>query len=141
MRREYNEPRRLLPLPSTLLAETMYHAKLKAYPPARQSYFPRSVLQPARIALVAVVVLLFYLVSQLPTKTNAPIRHYDAVTVDRPAPTARGFGPLSESRIAMVTFTTEQKSFTHLSLKNKARRPPLSPLIRARAIADGREWQ
>ncbi|KAF2424229.1 hypothetical protein EJ08DRAFT_700824 [Tothia fuscella] len=31
-----------------------------------------------------------------------------------------GFRPLNESKFAIVTFTTEQKSFTHLSLKNKA---------------------
>jgi len=31
-----------------------------------------------------------------------------------------GFRPLNESKIAIVTFHTDQKSYTHLSLKNKA---------------------
>lgn len=44
----------------------------------------------------------------------------DVGEISKPARALPGFRPLNESRIAIVTFTTEQKSFTHLSLKNKA---------------------
>jgi len=99
----------------------MHHSNKNAYAPTRL-YIPRSILQPTRIALVACVLLLFFLL-HLNTRIPADLdRGNDLTTAaagfDMDAP---GFRPLNESRIALVTFTTEQKSFTHLSLKNKAR--------------------
>lgn len=84
-------------------------------------------LQPTRILLVVVVLLLFFILHL--SQSDAPARprnagakgaDVDALKVVKPQ-YAPGFRPLNGSKIAMVTFTTQEKSYTHLSLKNKYR--------------------
>lgn len=97
---------------------TMYHPTKKPYYSPVKHAFPRRCFDPSRIILVAIVLLLLFF---LRFESPAAITVTEAVReVSKPAAALPGFRPLSESRIAIVTFTTEQKSFTHLSLKNKA---------------------
>lgn len=108
----------LLVLFTLLMAiSTMYYSSKKPYSPVK-SAFPRRYLDPSRIVLVAIVLLLifFFRFESIETTTVTD----DVREIFRPAPALPGFRPLNESRIAIVTFITEQKSFTHLSLKNKA---------------------
>ncbi|KAE9974865.1 hypothetical protein EG327_008643 [Venturia inaequalis] len=95
----------------------MYYPSKKPYSPVK-SAFPRRYLDPSRIVLVAIVLLLifFFRFESIETTTVTD----DVREIFTPASALPGFRPLNESRIAIVTFTTEQKSFTHLSLKNKA---------------------
>lgn len=97
-----------------------YHSK-KPYTPTR-SGFPRRFFEPWKI-LVALVVLclLFFFRFDAPATTSG-ISNSLAPTTLYGSRRPLGFSPYNESRIAIVTFTTEQKSFTHLSLKNKARK-------------------
>lgn len=77
--------------------------------------FPRHILHPCRLIIVAVVLLLFFFLRFDGTSSSAKDVRNAVFGV------SRGFRSLDQSRIAMITFTTEQKSYTHLSLKNKAR--------------------
>lgn len=76
--------------------------------------FPRHILHPSRLLVVAIVLLLFFFLRfDGPSSSAKDVRNAMFGV-------SRGFRPLDQSRIAMITFTTEQKSYTHLSLKNKA---------------------
>jgi len=66
---------------------------------------------------VVVLFLLFFFRFDSPS-TPAELSPSDVLAVE--SQQLVGFRPLNESKIAIVTFHTEQKSFTHLSLKNKA---------------------
>jgi len=79
-----------------------------------RQFVPRQFLQPSRLIAVAVILALFFFLRFKGPSTLSSYGSHGASTLPR------GFRPLNESKIAMVTFSTEQKSFTHLSLKNKA---------------------
>lgn len=96
----------------------MYHPTKKPYSPIKHAFPRRRYLDPSRIALVAIVLLLIFFFRFESTETV--IVTDEERLVSKPAQVLPGFRPLNESKIAIVTFTTEQKSFTHLSLKNKA---------------------
>jgi hypothetical protein len=96
----------------------MYHPTKKPYSPIRHS-FPRRFLEPSRLVIVAIVLLIIFFFRFESTDTTTVVEDV-ARPVWKPAQALPGFRPLNESRIAIITFTTEQKSFTHLSLKNKA---------------------
>jgi hypothetical protein len=96
-----------------------YHQK-KPYSPSRQ-IFPRRFLEPWRILVAVVVVfLLFFFRFDATTTPVALSTPSDILSIGSQKPV--GFRPLNESKIAIVTFHTDQKSYTHLSLKNKFRK-------------------
>jgi hypothetical protein len=104
---------------------TNYHYK-KPYSPSRQ-VFPRRFLEPWRI-LVVVIILFLLLFFRFDTNTApVPLSTPGDVATSKPGSTKAGshapvgFRPLNDSKIAIVTFHTDQKSYTHLSLKNKFR--------------------
>jgi hypothetical protein len=98
----------------------------KPYSPSRQ-VFPRRFLEPWRILVVVVVIFLLFFfrfdTSSTPVAISTPS---DVSPIEPPKSQAPlGFRPLNESKIAIVTFHTDQKSYTHLSMKNKYRMLPL----------------
>ena len=96
-----------------------YHKK--PYSPSRQ-VFPRRFLEPWRILVVVVVLfLLFFFRFEANSEPVALSSPSDVATVKIGSKAPLGFRPLNESKIAIVTFHTDQKSYTHLSLKNKFR--------------------
>lgn len=95
----------------------MYHPTNKPYSPVKHA-FPHRYYNPSRLVLVAIVLLLIFFFRFESTEITAVTD--DVREISKPAQALPGFRPLNESRIAIVTFTTEQKSYTHLSLKNKA---------------------
>ncbi|QDS75934.1 hypothetical protein FKW77_003084 [Venturia effusa] len=97
----------------------MYQPNKKPYSPIKHA-FPRRYLDPSRLALIAVpLLLLFFFFFRFEAAETKSVTD-DVRRIVRPVRALPGFRPLNESRIAIVTFTTEQKSYTHLSLKNKA---------------------
>lgn len=95
-----------------------HYSPKKQYSPTRQ-FIPRRFLEPWKI-LVAVVVLflLFFFRFDAPA-TSVVLSPSDVLATGSQQPV--GYRTGNESRIAIVTFTTDQKTFTHLSLKNKYR--------------------
>ena len=91
---------------------------------------PRNWLHPTRIAAVAIVVLIilffnFPATSSIPRTRSSEDKYDDrsAVAGGRGAQSGKQAStvdaPLTKKKnVAIVTFTTQQKSFTHLSLKN-----------------------
>jgi mannan polymerase II complex MNN10 subunit len=67
---------------------------------------------PSLLLLVAFLVFFGWQLSQGP-------RHEDGPLGSQPIP-----GEKKAPRIALMTFVTEQRSYLHLSLKNKARKLP-----------------
>lgn len=115
----------------------MYHPTMKPYSPTKHA-FPRRFFDPSRLVIVAIVLFLIFFFRFESTETIITGTD-DALAISESAEALPGFRPLNESRIAIVTFTTEQKSFTHLSLKNKACRfvaPPGWKMAKTYAIVN-----
>ena len=103
-----------------------YHHK-KPYSPSRPM-FPRRFFEPWRILVVVVVIFLLFFfrfdTNTAPVALSSPADAVPTMPVKAHPPPVKkpiGFRPLNESKVAIVTFHTDQKSYTHLSLKNKFR--------------------
>jgi len=97
----------------------MQHYDRKRHPPA---FLRRLWLHPSRIAaLLCLILIILFIRYQKPSLTGpyVPHRQSDASSTHKPD---------SGSRIAIVSFTTELKSYTHLSLKNHFRKSSFTPV-------------
>ena len=101
---------------------------------------PRNLLHPTRLAVLAIIILIVLFFNfQSPLSTAARTRtsedsYGSAVKssagvdgIQKATSVVAGPKQKEGSRVAIVTFTTEQKSYMHLSLRNHDRtfRPPL----------------
>jgi len=89
----------------------MYPHTKKPYSPTGRA-FPRRFLEPLLLAGLVILLIFFFRIER-PEPTSS------VAIFPQPTEYLSGYRPINESRIAIVTFTTEQKSYTHLSLKNK----------------------
>jgi len=71
-------------------------------------------IPPSLLVLLVFLVFLGWQLSQGPSHEEPP-----------PPPPPPAKGDNRPSRIAVVTFVTDQRSYLHLSLKNKDRKPSL----------------
>ena len=89
-------------------------------PPLAQWVPPRKYLEPWRIfVLIEVLFLLGFFIFNMAKAPRQPLSPSDLPAFRSKQPA--GFRPSNDSKIAIVTFSTEQKSYTHTSLRNKAR--------------------
>ncbi|UKZ79332.1 hypothetical protein TrVFT333_007082 [Trichoderma virens FT-333] len=80
---------------------------------------PRKFLGSCKTLVVAIVLCgLFFFDFDAFTTRVASSSPSDIIAFESKRPL--GFRPYNESKIAIVTFTTNQNSYTHLSLQNKA---------------------
>ena len=94
----------------------MYSAKGWNSPTRVKWFLPRHGLHPSKISVVLIVLLIILFVhwhhqdvQSCPPATPSPLLR----PPDEPS--------VPKARVAMVTFTTQQQSYTHLSLKNHHR--------------------
>jgi len=89
-----------------------YHDKKGHSPPLLR----RSWLHPSRIAALLILTLIILFVRYQKPSLSGPYATH------RQDFASSAHGRNEGSRIAIVTFSTEQKSYTHLSLKNHFRK-------------------